>query len=68
MIGGLVEQIRLVPEGGNVRIEVRGKLGTILRLAEEARNTKGVDLSVSALAEQIKLDAGTRKHLDLIPT
>lgn len=60
LVRGLVEQILLVPEGGKLRIEVRGELGAILRLAEGARNTKGADLAVSALAEQVKLDAGTR--------
>jgi hypothetical protein len=34
-VRGLVEENRLMPEDGKLRIEVRGKLSTILRLAEE---------------------------------
>lgn|GEM_PF-4035762 len=33
VVRGLVEAIRLVPEDGKLRIEVRGALGAILRLA-----------------------------------
>ena len=35
-----MEEVRLVPEGGKLRIEVRGELGAILRLAEGAGNGK----------------------------
>lgn len=35
-VRGLVEAIRLVPERGALRIEVRGEFGAILRLAEGA--------------------------------
>ncbi|GGJ45167.1 hypothetical protein GCM10011320_60730 [Neoroseomonas lacus] len=38
LVRGLVEEIRLVPEEGRLRIEVRGELGTILRLAEGAQD------------------------------
>lgn len=31
---GLAETIRLIPEGGQLRIAVPGELGAILRLAE----------------------------------
>ena len=62
VVRGLIEAIRLVPEEGRLRIEVRGELGAILRLAEGARNGKGADLAVSALSEQIKLDAGRRNR------
>jgi hypothetical protein len=59
----LVESIRLPPEAGQLRIEVRGELGAILRLAEggrDARNGKRPGFEAEALIEQIKLDAGTR--------
>lgn len=59
VVRGLVEAIRLVPEDGKLRIEVRGELGAILRLSEGARHGKGADLAIGALAEQIKMDAGT---------
>ena len=51
VIRGLVEEIRLLPEGGRHRIEVRGELGAILRLSEAAN---AVETEV-----QIKMVAGT---------
>ena len=70
---GLVEEIRLVPEAGKLRIEVRGELGAILRLAEGARaagaggagmssrpgNDKRPSIAAEAVFSQVKLDAGT---------
>ncbi len=66
IVRGLVEEIRLVPEEGRLRIEVRGELASILRLAEGALNTKSAGLSVDALCEQVKMVAGTRNHLNLL--
>jgi site-specific DNA recombinase len=40
MVRALIEAIHLIPEGGALRVEVRGELGAILRLAECARNAK----------------------------
>jgi hypothetical protein len=75
LLRGLVEEIRLVPEDGKLRIEVRGELGAILRLAEGARAagaaTTGVSgpenaISPGCVAEafwsQVKMDAGTRNR------
>ncbi|WP_439598247.1 recombinase family protein [Falsiroseomonas sp.] len=59
VVRGLVETIRLLPEAGRLRIEVRGELGAILRLAEAARNDKRPSISAGAFIEQIKGDAGT---------
>ena len=59
MVRELVEEIRLVPEEGRLRIEVRGELASNLRLAEGALSTKSAGLSVDALCAQIKLVAGT---------
>jgi len=59
VIRGLVEEIRLVPEGGQLRIEVRGELGAMLRLAEGARNAERPDDVAGAFWVQIKMDAGT---------
>ena len=58
VVRGLVEMIRLVPEGGRLRIEVRGELGGILRFADpETRKRPG---SVAeAFLSQVKGDAGT---------
>jgi site-specific DNA recombinase len=63
VVRGLVEAIRLVPEDGRLRIEVRGELGAILRLAEGARgvgNDKRPGSVAEAFVVQIKMDAGTR--------
>ena len=65
LIRGLVEAITLIPEDGALRIEVRGALGAILALAEDARsvsgprNAKRLGCNAEALSVQIKLDAGT---------
>ena len=58
-VRALVEEVRLIPEGGELRIEVRGELGAILRLAEGARNNKRPGAGAAgALVEQIKMGAG----------
>ena len=62
LVRGLVEQIRLVPEGGKLRIEVRGELGAILRLAEGAQNQKRPGGASEAFMVQVKMDAGTRNR------
>jgi DNA invertase Pin-like site-specific DNA recombinase len=73
LIRGLVKEIRVVPEAGVLRIEVRGALGAILALAEGAmqsglgaaggpQNAKPPDLVAGALGVQVKLDAGTRNR------
>ena len=65
VVRSLVEAIPLVAEGGRLRIEVRGELGAILRLAEGAQNRQRPGLGAEALALQIKRDAGTRSHRQL---
>ena len=68
VVRGLVELIRLVPEGGTQRIEVRGALGAILALAEDAllgsagRNAENPGSVAEAFLSQIKRDAGTRNR------
>jgi hypothetical protein len=62
VVRGLVEAIRLVPEEGRQRIEVRGETGAILRLAEGARNDKRLGSVAEAFVVQIKMDAGTRNR------
>ncbi len=59
VVRGLVEAVRLVLEAGRLRIEVRGELGAILRLAEGAQNRKRPGIVPEAFVEQIKMDAGT---------
>jgi hypothetical protein len=51
LVRSLVAEIRLIPEKGALRIEVRGELGAILRLAEGAQNAKRPDVSVGAFYE-----------------
>ena len=67
LVRGLVESITLVPEAGKLRIEVRGALGGILRLAEGARTGKRADAAAAdVLCEQVKMVAGTQNHRELI--
>ena len=58
LVRGLVEEIRLVPEGGATRIELRGELAAIIGLAGSP-NSQSPGVSVGALAEQVKMVAGT---------
>ncbi len=61
IVRSLIDEIRLVPESGALKIELRGELAGILALASEATKARG--LSTSSLAEQIKMVAGTRNRL-----
>jgi site-specific DNA recombinase len=55
VVRGLVEEVRIVPAGGEVTIELRGELAGILALAETAK--KGSS-SHQDKALQIKMVAG----------
>ena len=59
LVRSLVETITLVPEHGMSRIEVRGELAAILRMAQGAEQAKGAGENTKALAVQIKMVAGT---------
>lgn len=52
----------VVPEAGKLRIEVRGELGAIPRLARDTRNDKRLGYVAEAFVEQMKGDAGTRNR------
>lgn len=65
LVRGLVDVVTLVPEGGKLRIEVRGELAAILRMARGAEPAKSAGGDADALAVQIKLVAGTRNRPDL---
>jgi DNA invertase Pin-like site-specific DNA recombinase len=56
LIRSLIDEIRLVPDDGQLRIELRGEPAAILALA--ANNKKPGGLSATGLAEQIKMVAG----------
>jgi site-specific DNA recombinase len=64
----LIDEVRLVPEDGELRLEIRGALAGILALAlNKSRGIqRDLDGSVSVLVEQIKLVAGARNQLDLL--
>ena len=55
IIRSLIDEIRLVPEDGALKIELRGELAGILALAAESTKARG--LSTTGLAEQIKMVA-----------
>ncbi len=62
IIRGLIEEVRLVPENGELRVEIRGALAGILALGAQNTKTarKSADGSISVLVEQVKLVAGAR--------
>ena len=63
VIRSLIDEIRLVPADGELRIEIRGELAGILELCRDADKTKPGGLSTAGLAQQIKMVAGARNHL-----
>src|SRR5215469_796663 len=56
LIRSLIDEIRLVPDGGQLHVELRGELAGILALA--ANGLKPGDLSATGRAHQIKMVAG----------
>ena len=76
----LIDEIRLVPVDGELRIQIKGELAGILELCEAGANQKPGGLSTAGLAQQIKMVAGhattftepsfggceVRNHLDLL--
>jgi hypothetical protein len=59
LIHSLVDAATLLPEGGKLRIEVRGELAAILHMARGGEYTKSAGDDADALAVQINLVAGT---------
>ena len=62
IIRTLIDAVRLIPEDGKLRVELRGALAGILGLAANDKNhqRRNADGSVSVLCEQVKLVAGAR--------
>jgi hypothetical protein len=60
LIRSLIDEIRLVPDNGELRVELRGELAGILALAADSR--KPGSHSATGLAQQIKMVAGARNH------
>jgi hypothetical protein len=58
LIRSLIEEIRLVPDGGALKVELRAELAGILALTAESTMFRRI--SISSLAEQIKLVARKR--------
>ena len=62
IIRTLIDEVRLIPENGQLRIEIRGALAGILALSAANDKTARVstDGSISVLLEQVKMVAGAR--------
>ena len=62
IIRTLIDEVRLVPENGELRAEICGALAGILALSAPNNKTArvGTDGSVSVLLSQIKMVAGAR--------
>ena len=56
LIRSLIEEIRLVPDGSTLRIELKGELAGILALSTQRKKPGG--LSAAGLTGQIKMVAG----------
>ncbi len=66
LIRSLIDEIRLVPDDGELRIELKGELAGILALA--AGSKKPGNLSAAGLNEQIKMVAGACNQFYLLFT
>ena len=62
LVRSLVETITMIPENGTLRIEVRGELAAILRMAQGAGQARSAGSDADALAVQIKMVAGARNQ------
>jgi hypothetical protein len=54
---GLIEEVRIIPEDGEYRLELKGELAGILALAQGVKNSGGAP---AQRALQIKVVAGAR--------
>jgi len=55
-----------VLDDDELRVEIKGELAGILELCQEDTKRKPGGHSMAGLAEQIKMVAGARNHLDLL--
>ena len=62
LIRSLIEEVRLVPTDGTLRVELRGELAGILELCSTGNKKPGT-ISGTGLIEQIKMVAGARFEL-----
>ena len=63
LIRSLVDEVRLTPEGGELRVDLRGALAGILALAADGKKPATRGDGLDSFAEQVKVVAGTRNHL-----
>jgi hypothetical protein len=65
IIRTLIEEVRLVPEDGALRVEIKGALAGILAVGVQNNKTArvGTDGSASVLMSQMKMVAGARFEL-----
>jgi hypothetical protein len=61
-VRSLIDHITLIPDGDQQRIEVRGELAAILRMAQGVGNATTTGGDADALAVQIKMVAGARNR------
>ncbi len=65
LVRNIVNEIRLTPVAGTIRIELRGELAAILGLAGGTNtngggpNSKNPNVFAGALSKQVKMVAGT---------
>ena len=60
IIRGLIDEVRIVPEKGELRIDLRGELAGILNLCDSKKMPAS---SYDERAKQIKMVAGARNNL-----
>jgi hypothetical protein len=60
MLRGLIEEVRIIPQEGKYRLELKGELAGILALAQGAKNS---ERAPAQRALQIKMVAGARGPL-----
>ena len=58
ILRSLIDAIVLVPEGRELKIELRGDLAGILKVAANEKSPSGTD----GLVSQVEMVAGTRNH------
>src|SRR5882724_1907495 len=66
IIRSLVDEIRLTPEGGELRVDLKGALAGILALAADSKKPATRGDGLDSFAEQLKLVAGMRNHRQLM--
>ena len=61
IVRSLIDEIRLVPDKGQLHIELRGELAGILAISADEKGPGGRTVAAGR-AQQIKMVAGARNH------